>query len=99
VYEYYRDELNVYIVIELCTGNDLFEKFMSVSSLDEYTVSTLVKQMVEALNCCQEKGNFRKVLRPESFKFESKEENAKLKLVDLDLSRLLEDKGNTSHKQ
>ena len=85
--------MNVYIVSELCTGEDFFEKFMTVSSLDEHTVSILIKQIVEALNYCQEKGNFRKVLRPESFKFESKEDNAKLKLVDLGLSRLFGDQG------
>lgn len=86
--------MNVYIVSELCTGDDLFERFMNTPSFDEHTVATLIKQMVEALNYCWKEDNHRQVLRPESFRFASKEDET-LKLVDLGISQLFEDQGNS----
>lgn len=95
VLDCFRDEANTYVVSELCMGEDLFERLMDLPNIDEHTVAMILKQMVEALSACWEKGNYRKVLRPESFKFDSREENAVLKLVDFGFSRLFEDQSNS----
>lgn len=91
LYEWFEDKSNLYIVMDLCTGGELFDKISSVGSFNEHDAANLFKQMMNAVNYCTTKKICHKDLKPENFMFASKDPGATLKLIDFGLSQIFED--------
>uniref|UniRef100_A0A7S2ZFU4 Calmodulin n=1 Tax=Rhodosorus marinus TaxID=101924 RepID=A0A7S2ZFU4_9RHOD len=82
----YEDEDNVHIVLELCTGGDLFERVIAQGKYSEKDCANLCRQMLEMVEHCHSRGVVHRDLKPENFLLDSNQESANLKATDFGLS-------------
>ena len=54
IYEMYEDSKRYYIVSELCTGGELFDYITSKGHLSEMLAADIMRQLLSAVNYCQE---------------------------------------------
>ena len=71
VYEFYQDESWYYIVTDLCSGGELFQKILTEKCFTEGRAADLFKQMLSAINYCHDKRLVHCDLKPENILFES----------------------------
>eukprot|EP00188_Purpureofilum_apyrenoidigerum_P002421 Plantae.Rhodophyta-Purpureofilum_apyrenoidigerum.ctg2499.p1 GENE.Plantae.Rhodophyta-Purpureofilum_apyrenoidigerum.ctg2499~~Plantae.Rhodophyta-Purpureofilum_apyrenoidigerum.ctg2499.p1 ORF type:complete len:582 (-),score=168.87 Plantae.Rhodophyta-Purpureofilum_apyrenoidigerum.ctg2499:141-1886(-) len=82
----YEDENNVYIVLELCKGGDLFERIVSKGKYSEKDCADLCRQMLRMLDHCHSRGVVHRDLKPENFLLDVEGDAANLKATDFGLS-------------
>ena len=75
----------IFIVIELVTGGELFEKIVSAGRLDEDKARLYFRQLVDGVEYCHSKGVCHRDLKPENLLLD---ENGMLKISDFGLSAL-----------
>jgi len=90
LYEYFEDETNVYLVMEVCSGGELFERIIEKEYFSEKYAAQVFKQILEAINYCHNNGVCHRDLKPENFLFESKDDASDLKVIDFGLSKILD---------
>ncbi len=88
LYEWFEDKTSVYLVMEQCTGGELFDKISNAGNFSEREAANIFKQMMSAVNYCRTKNICHKDLKPENFMFASSEPGATLKLIDFGLSQV-----------
>lgn len=87
-YETYHDKFYFHIVMELCTGKDLFEKIRSCNGkIQERKVAVVIMKVLHAISYCHSRGITHRDLKPENILFESSEIDPEIKLIDFGLSR------------
>ena len=52
IIEYYKDEDYFYIVSELCTGGELFDRIMEKKKFNEQETARIMKQLLSAISFC-----------------------------------------------
>ena len=95
VYEVFRRLNYIYIVMELCTGGELFDKLYEQPVQDgekaprfvEADAQYLIKRMLGALNYLHSNNIAHRDLKLENFIFTSAETDAEIKLIDFGFSR------------
>jgi len=91
MYEWFEDKSNIYIVMDLCDGGELFDKISEMGHFTEQLAAKLFKDMMSAVNYCCAKKICHKDLKPENFMFATKGDDSSIKLIDFGLSQLFED--------
>eukprot|EP00826_Nyctotherus_ovalis_P019615 TRINITY_DN1606_c0_g1_i2.p1 TRINITY_DN1606_c0_g1~~TRINITY_DN1606_c0_g1_i2.p1 ORF type:complete len:240 (-),score=66.85 TRINITY_DN1606_c0_g1_i2:74-793(-) len=91
MYEWFEDKSNIYIVMDLCQGGELFDKISSVGHFTEQVAAKLFKDMMSAVNYCYDRKICHKDLKPENFMFHNKDDLSSVKLIDFGLSQIFED--------
>jgi hypothetical protein len=88
----------IFIVIELVTGGELFDKIVSAGRLDEDKARFYFRQLVDGVEYCHNKGVCHRDLKPENLLLD---ENGMLKISDFGLSALYDGDadGNNSRSQ
>lgn len=76
----------MYIVTELCTGGELFEKILAIKGFSEVEVALLMKQILSAIAYCHRQRIVHRDMKPENVLFESKEPDAPVKIIDFGTS-------------
>ena len=104
LYEIYEDTRNIYLVMEECTGGELFDRIISrVESGIRYTekqATKIFQQMISAICYCHSQGICHRDLKPENILFLTKDEDSPIKVIDFGLSRVTADlkkEGKQSH--
>eukprot|EP00190_Bangiopsis_sp_CCMP1999_P007017 CAMPEP_0198722290 /NCGR_PEP_ID=MMETSP1475-20131203/72_1 /TAXON_ID= ORGANISM="Unidentified sp., Strain CCMP1999" /NCGR_SAMPLE_ID=MMETSP1475 /ASSEMBLY_ACC=CAM_ASM_001111 /LENGTH=522 /DNA_ID=CAMNT_0044483193 /DNA_START=172 /DNA_END=1740 /DNA_ORIENTATION=- len=82
----YEDDNNVHIVLELCTGGDLFERIIAKGKYSEKDCADLCRQMLLMLDHCHSRGVVHRDLKPENFLLDIAGDAANLKATDFGLS-------------
>lgn len=84
----FEDNRNIYLVMELCTGGELFDKIIEAGHFTEVKAAILMKQIVRAIFYMHENSFCHRDLKPENFLFTTKEDIEKntLKIIDFGLS-------------
>jgi len=92
LYETFRDAKKVYLVMELCTGGEFFDKIVEegAKGFDESKVACYVNQMLAAICYCHANKICHRDIKPENFLMQSNLPDAKLKLIDFGLSTQFE---------
>jgi len=49
LYEFYQDAKNYYIIMELCTGGELFDQIINKGSFSEKEATYVMKQLLSAI--------------------------------------------------
>lgn len=83
-----EDEEHIWLVLELCTGGELFE-FVTNAYYSERQAARLFRSMVRAVHYCHRAGICHRDLKLENFLFESENDKSKspqIKLIDFGLS-------------
>ncbi|XP_037925477.1 calcium/calmodulin-dependent protein kinase type 1 isoform X2 [Hermetia illucens] len=90
--ETYEDKTKVYLVMELVTGGELFDRIVEKGSYTEKDASDLIRQVLEAVDYMHEQGVVHRDLKPENLLYYSQEEDSKIMISDFGLSKM-EDSG------
>ncbi|XP_014607168.1 PREDICTED: calcium/calmodulin-dependent protein kinase type 1 [Polistes canadensis] len=90
--ETYEDKLKVYLVMELVTGGELFDRIVEKGSYTEKDASGLIRQVLEAVDYMHEQGVVHRDLKPENLLYYSPDEDSKIMISDFGLSKM-EDSG------
>lgn len=86
IYEFYQDDKFFYIVTELCTGGELFDKIASMNHFSEVLAAETIKQILSAVVYCHNHKIVHRDLKPENVLLESQKEDALLKVIDFGTS-------------
>lgn len=95
LFETYEDKAKVYLVMELVTGGELFDRIVEKGSYTEKDASHLIRQVLEAVDYMHEQGVVHRDLKPENLLFYSRDEDSKIMINDFGLSKF-EDSGEFS---
>jgi calcium-dependent protein kinase len=96
--EVYESETQIFLIQELCSGGDLFDRLEEQPDYhySEVQCAKLVKQMMSALRYLHSKGIVHRDLKLENFLFDDKTSDS-LKMIDFGLSKHF-NKGAVEHE-
>jgi len=81
----------VYLVMELVTGGELFDRIVDKSQYVERDAALLTKKMVDALRYLHAKGIAHRDLKPENILLANQMSDTEVKLADFGLSRMIDE--------
>ncbi|CAE8617759.1 unnamed protein product, partial [Polarella glacialis] len=89
LYETFEDHRNIYLVLELCAGGELFDKIIEVGQFTEVQAAIVMQHMFRGIFYMHESKICHRDLKPENFLFTTKEpiETCTLKVIDFGLAR------------
>ncbi|KAK0173975.1 hypothetical protein PV328_007103 [Microctonus aethiopoides] len=90
--ETFEDKHKVYLIMELVTGGELFDRIVEKGSYTEKDASGLIRQVLEAVDYMHEQGVVHRDLKPENLLYYSADEDSKIMISDFGLSKM-EDSG------
>ena len=99
LYDYFEDAKHVYLVLELCSGGELFDRIVSNKFYNENDAKIIFSQIINAIHYCHLNGVVHRDLKPENFIMVSKKEPFLLKVIDFGLSRTFEQVENKGLKE
>jgi calcium-dependent protein kinase len=82
----YEDKHNVHLVMELCSGGELFDRIVSKGHLSEKDAAGLMRTIVSVVAHCHSLGVIHRDLKPENFLLDTLADDAQLKATDFGLS-------------
>ncbi|XP_072026782.1 LOW QUALITY PROTEIN: calcium/calmodulin-dependent protein kinase type 1-like [Amphiura filiformis] len=86
--EIYDNKSHVYLVMDLVSGGELFDRIVEKGSYTERDASEIIKQILEAMKYIHDKGIVHRDLKPENLLFYSPEEDSKIMISDFGLSKM-----------
>ena len=87
LYESFEDENVIYLVMELCTGGELFDRLAKRTRFEEKDAARLTSKMLAAVRYCHDHGVVHRDLKLQNWLFENESDEAELKLIDFGLSK------------
>jgi len=87
----YEDKQNLYLVVELCSGGDLFDRIIAKGSYSEREAASIGRQIVNVVHACHFMGVMHRDLEPEHFLMVSKDDNSPIKATGFGLSVFIEE--------
>lgn len=88
-YETYNDNRYFHIIMEFCTGGDLFDHIVKKKHFSENEACNLVFKLTSAIVHCHSLGVVHRDLKPENILFENNSDFSDIKIIDFGLSRKL----------
>jgi Serine/threonine protein kinase len=85
-YDIYEDTSHIYIIMEYCSGGELFTKITTQGSLNEIEARIYMRKMLMAVSHLHSLNIVHRDLKTENFLFDNKCATKELKLVDFGLS-------------
>lgn len=82
----YEDRQAVHLVMDLCSGGELFDKIVAKGNYSEKDASALIRDMVRVVAHCHAMGVIHRDLKPENFLLSDTSEGAVIKCTDFGLS-------------
>ncbi|KAG6500172.1 calcium-dependent protein kinase 26-like [Zingiber officinale] len=82
----YEDQMYVHIVMELCSGGELFDRIIERGHYSERKAAELIRIIVEVVEACHSLGVIHRDLKPENFLLVNKDDDFSLKAIDFGLS-------------
>lgn len=82
LYEFYQDDKNFYLITELCSGGELFDRIISHGSFTEAMGANYMNQILSVTAYCHDRNVVHRDLKPENFLLDTTAEDANLKVID-----------------
>ncbi|SOS77369.1 calcium-dependent protein kinase 2 [Plasmodium sp. gorilla clade G1] len=89
LYETYENDNYIYLIMELCSGRELFDSIIENGSFTEKNAATIMKQIFSAIFYLHSLNIVHRDLKPENFLFQSESKDSLLKIIDFGLSKNL----------
>lgn len=86
----YESRQCVYLVMELVTGGELFDRIVEKGSYTEKDAADLIKQVLSAVSYMHDEGVVHRDLKPENLLYYSPDEDSKIMISDFGLSKMEE---------
>ena len=87
--EVFETEDMLYIVTEIVTGGELFDRIVSRGSYTESDAANLVRKVIEALAYLHDLGIVHRDLKPENLLLKSQDNDIDVKIADFGLSKII----------
>ena len=97
LYEEYEDPRNVYLVMETCTGGELFDTIVNRGCLTEKIGAEVFTQMASAIRYLHAQGIVHRDLKPENLLLSAPDDLTSIKLIDFGLSKVCQDPASKMH--
>ncbi|XP_057516082.1 calcium-dependent protein kinase 29 isoform X2 [Amaranthus tricolor] len=91
----YEDRNNLYVVMEICLGGELFDRIVGKGGFSEKEAAHVFKQIVNVVHVCHFMGVMHRDLKPENFLLLTKQPDSPLKITDFGLSVFIEEETET----
>ncbi|ORX40637.1 calmodulin-dependent protein kinase [Kockovaella imperatae] len=91
LHDFFETTHNLYLVFDLCTGGELFDRICQRGSYYEKDAAGIVRTVTSAVKYLHDQGIVHRDLKPENILFKSKAEDAELMLADFGLSKVLDE--------
>ena len=97
LYEVYEDDEQVYLVTELCTGGELYDRVVqkmrnNKKTFTEVDAARILRSIIDGIAYCHTKGIVHRDLKPENFLFQTPADTATIKIIDFGLAGRFEKK-------
>ncbi|KAH9293092.1 hypothetical protein KI387_041704, partial [Taxus chinensis] len=69
IHDFHEDEDCVWLLMELCSGGDLYERIVEKKTFREDEAAAVLKSLMEAIRFCHSKGIVHRDLKPENILF------------------------------
>ncbi|KAL8514818.1 hypothetical protein ACS0TY_013781 [Phlomoides rotata] len=86
----YEDKRNLHLVMELCSGGELFDRITQRGSYSEKEAAIIGRQIVNVVHVCHFMGVMHRDLKPENFLMVNRDHDSPLKATDFGLSVFIE---------
>lgn len=86
----YEDKENVHLVMELCSGGELFDRIIAKGSYSEREAANTFRQIVNVVHVCHFMGILHRDLKPENFLLVNKDDASPIKVTDFGASVFIE---------
>lgn len=87
MYESFEDDVNFYIVTEVCEGGELFDEIERRGRFSEKDAVEVMRALVAAINYCHQHNIMHRDLKPENILLESKRDYSQIKIIDFGASK------------
>ncbi|XP_075639970.1 calcium-dependent protein kinase 29-like isoform X2 [Castanea sativa] len=87
----YEDKQYLHLVMELCTGGELFDRIISKGSYSEREAASIGRQIMNVVHVCHFMGVMHRDLKPENFLMVSKDDHSPIKAAGFGHSVFIEE--------
>lgn len=97
LYEVFLDAKKVYLVMELCTGGELFDRILeeaekhegsdAARAFDERGAATYMQQILGAMSYLHNNNFVHRDIKPENFLLQNRDVDAQIKVIDFGLAK------------
>jgi ribosomal protein S6 kinase alpha-5 len=91
LYDVLVDDLHTYIIMELLSGGELFDRISHRSQFSEKEAASIMKSLISAIQFIHSQGIVHRDLKPENIIFSENTPQAKVKIIDFGFARLKPD--------
>lgn len=91
LHDYFETAHNLYLIFDLCTGGELFDRICAKGNYYEGDAADLVRTVMRAVVYIHSTGIVHRDLKPENLLFRTKDEEADIMIADFGLSRVMDD--------
>jgi len=88
--EYFEDNDNFYIVMEMATGGELFDRITARGHYNEKDAAAVLRQIFEGIHYMHTQKIAHCDLKPDNFLFATPEDSSLLKIIDFGMSKFLQ---------
>ena len=85
--DYFESPNNLYLIMELCTGGELFDRLMDKGNYFEADARSIIKMVLSAVKFIHSRNIVHRDLKPENLIFRNREADSDLMLADFGLSK------------
>ena len=86
----FEDSYNVYIVMEMCSGGELFDRIVERGQYTEKDAADCFRNIMSTIAQCHKRGVIHRDLKPENFVLKTRAEDSAIKAIDFGLSTFFE---------
>mmetsp|Transcript_12511 Transcript_12511/g.23232 ORF Transcript_12511/g.23232 Transcript_12511/m.23232 type:complete len:336 (-) Transcript_12511:93-1100(-) len=92
LFETYRSKKNVYLVMELMTGGEMFDRIVAKEHYEEAMARKDLTQIAQALEYCHKNHIVHRDLKPENLLYADATDDSVVKLADFGLAKMVSEK-------
>ncbi len=92
IFEYFVTKDNIYIVTDVCSGGELFDRIIENGFFNENVAAYIMQQILKAIYYCHSKKIVHRDLKPENVLFTNKNVDSNLKIIDFGTSQVYDPK-------
>jgi calcium-dependent protein kinase len=82
----FEDNTHICMVMELCTGGELFDTILKRGEFTEYDAASIMRPILSVVEHCHNMGVMHRDIKPENFLLANKTPGAPIKLTDFGVS-------------